>query len=368
MKSPFFDPLSSEVSALGGFYNAHLHLCRAGTYADTQEALSLAEDSHLSLSAKHGLIPLIHNTQGFKGDNFKERMLQITGQMIQSGTTRADTLVDISAATFGTYTFEKFLEIKEALSSQLQLNLGAYCPLGFSDSSPENWNLFRETAKRADFIASLPERDDQRAYPNHIGFKENVKRVLEVALEENKPIHIHVDQKNDPAENDTERVLDVLEQDNFSHFSSTDTPQVWLIHVISPSAYEEPRFNDLLARIKAANAGVICCPSAAISMRQLRQAKAPTHNSIARVLEFLAAGIPVRIASDNINDITSPAGTTDLMHELFVLCNLLRFYHIPILAKIAAGVALSPSDRQLIQNHLAIDKEESAHAIAFSRK
>jgi hypothetical protein len=37
------------------------------------------------------------------------------------------------------------------------------------------------------------------------------------------------------------------------------------------------------------NIGIITCPSAAISMRQLRPIKTYTHNSIARVLEMLEA-------------------------------------------------------------------------------
>ncbi|HSM41034.1 MAG TPA: hypothetical protein VK862_09800, partial [Afifellaceae bacterium] len=139
---------------------------------------------------------------------------------------------------------------------------------------------------------------------------------------------------------------------------------VWLVHVLSPSAYDECRFGELASELAERNIGVISCPSAAISMRQLRPLSTPTHNCIARVLEFLAAGVHVRIGSDNVNDITSPAGTTDLIEEVFVLSNAVRFYDVPVLSKIAAGRLLDDSDRARIRHHLALDAAEVEAATA----
>ena len=68
--------------------------------------------------------------------------------------------------------------------------------------------------------------------------------------------------------------------------------------MISPTLYSDKRWKKLVERLKRANVGVICCPSAAIGMRQLRGVKTPTTNSIARVLELCAAGIQVRLGSD----------------------------------------------------------------------
>ena len=87
-------------------------------------------------------------------------------------------------------------------------------------------------------------------------------------------------------------------------------------------------------------------------MRQLRTVQTPLYNSIPRVLELLAAGVKVRIASDNIADICSPSTTADLVDELFVLSAAIRFYHIDILARLAAGVDLEAEQIQLIKDHL----------------
>jgi hypothetical protein len=102
-------------------------------------------------------------------------------------------------------------------------------------------------------------------------------------------------------------------------------------------------------------------------MRQFRPVAAPTHNSIARVLDLLAAGIPVRVGSDNICDITSPAGTTDLAMELFVLANTIRFYDLEILAKLGAGLALDAADRGRIIDHLERDAAEVRKALPAAR-
>jgi cytosine/creatinine deaminase len=364
VRTPFFDELRKQVSQLGGFHNAHLHLCRAGTIEDTKKALELATESHLSIAAKHGLIPLIHGSDGFKGNRFAERMDYYLRLMIESGTMRADTLVDVASETLGRSTFDKFLEIKVEYSSKIDIQLGAYCPLGFRDDTPNLWNLIEETAPSADFIGSLPERDDQRMYPDHIGFRDSIRRILDLSNRTNKSVHIHVDQKNDPAEDALEIVLDEME---IMCTPWQNEPQVWFVHAISPSAYEETRFNEMVARMGAAKVGVICCPSAAISMRQIREVNAPTHNSIARVLDFLAADIPIRVASDNINDITSPAGTADLMDELFVLCNAIRFYDIPILARLGAGKPLTTEQRDQIRTHLELDAKERHASMMFTR-
>lgn len=365
MKTPYFNDLYREVQALGGFHNAHVHLCRAGTLKATEQAMEKDAGSSLSLAAKHGLIPLIHQTEAFRGDNFIQRMEYFLGLMIDAGTSRVDTLVDLSPKTLGSSTFEKLLNLKGKFASKIDLQLGAYCPLGFRDDEPERWELVKEVAEKAEFIGALPERDEQSMYPEHIGFRESTRRLLGLSKDLKKPLHIHVDQKNDPAENASEIVLE--EMKNLRYESPSGEPQVWFVHSISPSAYEEERFEQLVDHMSEANVGVICCPSAALSMRQLRNVKGPTHNSIARVLEFLAAGIQVRVGSDNINDITSPAATADLMDEMFVFCNAIRFYDIPILAKIGAGKVLSEKEKMQIREHLELDSIESQRSANFTR-
>lgn len=363
--TPFFSELQRRIDALGGLFNAHLHLDRAGTWHETRRILaaqSTTLDSALSIPAKHSLIPLIHASNEFVPERLEERVSEFLEMMVNVGTTRADTVVDTTDDRVGLHGIESFERLRVLFRGRLDLRVGAYTPLGLRDDEPRRWELLLEGARRADFLGSLPERDDHRRAPDHIGFDEHCRRILSLGMELCKPMHIHADQMNHPEENGVERILRVAEELGIRR-NSTAEPWIWLVHAISPSTYPEPRFEALLAKMLDCNIGVICCPSAAISMRQCRPVMTPTFNSIARVLEMSVAGIHVRVGSDNICDITSPAGTPDLMDELFVLCNAIRYYDVEFLAKLGAGVALEDADRDRLRRHLDADRSEVAQMV-----
>ena len=359
-ETPFFDALQGRIRELGGLLNAHLHLDRAGTLELSPGAERAA--SYLSLSAKHGLIPAIHNSHFYDPDNLRERTAGYLDHMQAVGTTRADTVVDVTLDRIGTSAFDIFRSLAAERADTFKLCVGAYSPLGFTDAEPERWALLESAATDADFIGSLPERDDRVIYPDHIGYREHCRRILELARRLDKPLHIHVDQRNDPRENGTEQVLDIIREVGIVPEPDAE-PWVWLVHVISPSTYDESRFQHLADRLRDLNVGVICCPSAALSMRQLRPILTPTGNCIARILELLAAGIHVRLGSDNLCDVTSPAGTPDLLAEVFVLCNAVRFYDVDVLAHLAAGHRIDEASRRRVRDHLGLDAREVGQAI-----
>ena len=118
--------------------------------------------------------------------------------------------------------------------------------------------------------------------------------MLDLAKRRNMDLQVHVDQVNHPCENGTERLLDMIEGERLG-FGTASVPKIWAVHMISPTCYPQSRWDELVARLRVANVGVICCPSAALGMRQLRGVSTPTGNSIARVLELCAAGIQVRL-------------------------------------------------------------------------
>ncbi|MEO1295653.1 MAG: hypothetical protein AAFW75_07600 [Cyanobacteria bacterium J06636_16] len=323
----------------------------------TASGIQQQEASSISLAQKHSIISILHNGLAYDSADLSTRVAAYIEMMIAAGTSRADTVVDVSCDRVGLSALKTLSELKQRYVPEIDLRLGAYSPLGFTDAEPERWQLLEAAAEIADFIGSLPERDDQTDYPDHIGFYENCRRVLSLGCKLGKPIHFHVDQRNEPSERATEILVEAVEEFG-APVSETDEPMVWAIHAISPSTYEESRFKRLLAGLAKHNIGVICCPSAAIGMRQLRPLLTPTYNSIARVLEMLAAGIQVRLGSDNIADICSPSATPDLRDEIFVLSNAVRFYDVNILAKLAAGKRLNIAECTLIQEHLKADEME----------
>ena len=170
METPYFRKLHGEIMRLGGLYNAHLHLCRSGTLEETEKMLAAAEKgaeqySHLSIPKKHGLIPLIHAGPDYDRANIRARVGGYLEIMERVGTTRADTLVDVTTDRVGLSALEEMLRFKEERRKTFDLQLGSYTPMGFMDSEPDRWNLVARGAEMADFVGSLPERDGHDLYP-----------------------------------------------------------------------------------------------------------------------------------------------------------------------------------------------------------
>lgn len=343
-------------------HNAHLHLDRAGTidqYYLPQN--SILENSYVSLHEKHALINQLHNGPAYETADLEQRISESLDIMVACNTRRADSLVDVTADRVGLSALQSMKRIQTTRAAEIELKIGAYTPLGFRDDEPERWELFEQGASQADFIAALPEADDSIDYPQHIGFEEHCRRTLELASNRGCMLHVHTDQRNDPRENGTERLLQVISESGIK--AASGEPWIWAVHMISPSTYEEARFERLVDGMLAYNVGLICCPSAAIGMRQFRPLVTPTYNSIPRVLELLAAGVQVRLASDNIADICSPTTTANLIDEVFVLSAALRFYHIDILATLACGQALNREQQSFIKDHLAHNDLEITKAL-----
>lgn len=355
-KTLYYTSLSEQVALLGGFHNAHLHLDRSNTLE-----IGIGQ-SHLSLKQKHGLISEIHRGPEYRNDRLSERINQSLDAMIACNTRRADSVIDVTADGLGLRALEQTQKIAKARKNEIDFRRAVYSPLGFKDTEPERWSLFEQGVDIADFIGCLPERDDRTDYPDHIGYEECCRRMLTLGRQNDMDVQIHVDQTNHPNENGTERLLDVIEREKLS-FGSNAAPNIWAVHMISPTCYPQSRWDDLVERLKASNVGVICCPSAAIGMRQLRSVMTPTGNSIARVLDLCAAGIQVRLGSDNLADMLSPSTTSDLTDEVFILSAALRFYDIQILAKIACGAQLSHAERDILKEHLHENDMETAKAI-----
>jgi cytosine/adenosine deaminase-related metal-dependent hydrolase len=364
--SLFYQRLRAQIRALGGMHNAHLHLDRAGTLDEKYLAgvqFRILDTSSASLHRKHSLINDIHAGPAFDRDDLVARVNEHLDLMQQVDTTRADTMVDVTLDRVGMSALETLMRIKRERTGRIEFMVGAYSPFGFVDAEPARWDLMVEGARAADFIGCLPEADDTADYPDHIGFREHLRRMLGLARELGKMVHVHTDQRNEPSEHGTEDLIAAV-RDFGAPVAPDGEPTVWAVHMISPSTYDEARFQRLVAGLVECNIGVICCPSAALGMRQYRPMLTPTYNSIPRVLELVAAGVRVRLGSDNIADICSPSTTANLLDEVFVLSAALRFYQPAILAKLAAGKPLDAAERAIVKDHLDSNEREIARGLA----
>ncbi len=350
--SGWYRTLDAAVQANGGLHNAHLHLDRVGTldpqYWSGGDTLASA---HGSLHAKHRLLGVVHDGPAYREDDFLARVHGAVDVMVACGTSVAQTLVDVTADRVGLQALDWMLAVAADRSAEIDLRVGAYTPFGFDDAEPQRWEVFAEGARRADFVGCLPEADDVADYPSHIGFREHCIRVIELARNRGVPVQVHLDQRVEPGETGTEDLLDVLDEVG-SYRSLDGEPSVWGVHVVSPTTYDDARFDRLADGLVRHHVGVIACPSAALGMRLDRSAPTPTANAIPRVLELVAAGVPVRLGSDNIDDICSPSTTADLIDEVFALSAAIRFYDPEVLAAIACARPLTDAERGRVREHL----------------
>ena len=238
-------------------------------------------------------------------------------------------------------------ELKARVVSRTKLELRvAPTPIFGFKKGTKRWEVFEVAAHMCDYLSLLPEKDDftKGSDPDgKVGFKHHVRMGLELACSLRKEIQFHVDQADLPSEEGSFRVLEVLESQHQPDLGA-HAPSVWLIHAISPSAYDEMRFRRLLGMLREHNVGIIVCPTAALTMRQLRSVNAPNHNSIARVGEFIKARVPLRIGTDNISDVFVPQGDGDMLTEVKVGDMATRLNLPHIWAKLACGVSLNNVD------------------------
>jgi cytosine deaminase len=365
MVTKFYADVSQSIAELGGFHNAHIHLDRANTLEDgyvDNGKISVLQNSHISLQKKHALIATVHESIAYSNDDLLRRAKASIDTMVQSNTSTADTMVDVTADCVGTSALE-LLRDHAASRTDINLRVAAYTPLGFKDSKPEQWNIFERGVALADFIGSLPEADDRNDYPDNIGFDEHCMRMLALVQKTQKMLHVHTDQLNIEAENGTERLIDCMRKMNVSPQDANGDPLVWVVHMISPSTYNQKRYEKLIDGLLECNIGVISCPSAAIGMRQLRSLVSPTYNSIPRILDMASRGVRIRIGSDNIADMCSPSTTANLMDEIFVLSAAERYYNPGILAKFGSGLPLVSEEMEQLREHLVRSELEEQRIV-----
>lgn len=363
----FFKELEKKIIKHGGLYNAHAHIDRFATNDQRFLKGTINNPATASLKEKQSLTGKLHSGEAYTKESLTKRMKLFLKESAKVGIKRVDSFIDVATdipLEGGMGAINVALKLKEELKEEVEFRIGAYPIFGFTDKNSERWELFLKAVEVADFIGTLPERDDPKFYgadSSHIGFEEHFKKTLRVAMEKDKQIFYHLDQQNNPNESGTETLIDAIKWSDFSDEikrKGEKEPVVWAVHSISPSAYSQERFEKLLDGLQEYNVGIVCCPSAALSMRQLSKYSAPIHNSIGNLLPMLERGIPVRIGTDNVDDMFLPTTTLNLRDEIGNhLSNAIRYYDPSILAKLGCGKLLDADDIHSIKEHLELERE-----------
>lgn len=364
-------------SKIPGLEDGHSHADRGDTTRDEyfeHADLSLSDIYAMSLPAKQDVVGILHSGKAYERDELTRRMRKLFEIKRRAGETGIWTPLDTSP-DIGLRALEVATELRvEFAAKNYAIHRGGYPIFGLcSGDSLERLELLESACEAGlcDHLVGLPERD-ARAGHELIGrvmhcqdsFYGHVKAMCQLGCKYNLQVQFHVDQQNSPFENGSELVLNALRVLEQPKVDGWNGPTVWLVHCVSTSCYNEVRFRNFVSDLKRFNVGVIVCPQAAISMRQLRCFDAPVHNSIARVLELAVAGVPIRFGTDNINDVFVPIENPYMQREIEQAANACRFYLQPIWEKLANGITLSNSDKDRIGRVIAQDEEVCHAALA----
>ncbi len=352
----------TAVHGYGGFYNAHAHIDRAETIGEqylSHIGISPIEASMKPLSVKQNLVGDLHRGLAYTEENLRSRMSRVIETQIALGVTKLDTCIDATPDLDedGLLAIRIALELKIEYQDRIAIRVAPNPIFGFFRET-RRLEVFKVAAKVCDFLSLLPEKDgaDQED-----GFRRHIRVGMEIACELGKEVQLHLDQANVPTERGTEVLLEGLDWCDTPKIK--DGPAVKVIHMISPSGYDEDRFRRLLDSLQRHNIGVIICPTAAVSMRQIRPLAAPTHNCIARGLDLMKRRIPTWIGTDNIGDVFVPQGDGDLLTEIKVGGHALRIAQPSVWAKLASGTPLNAVDVDTVGSVLYEDLKANRRAV-----
>jgi cytosine/creatinine deaminase len=299
-----------KIRKKGGWVNCHAHFDRAFTVSE--DSLALA---HQLMEKKWTLTDDIrkHSTE----EIYAARIERVVKVMIAQGVRVCSTFIDIDPLT-ELRAIKAAYAVKKKYQRDIQLILMNQTSQGILN--PNIQKLTYSALGYLDIIGGLPSRDRPNA-------AKHLDVLFSWAKETGKMAHMHIDQENNPREHDTDLLVRKTIQYGLEG-------KVVAVHAISVAAQPEKKRKALYKRMMGAGLGVVCCPSAALSMKALPY-KTDIHNSIAPVVEMLQAGIPVALGVDNIADIYQPLVDGDMYTELRMLAESNRFYDIDALVDIA---------------------------------
>lgn len=307
-----------EAERLGGLANHHAHFDKA--YLITHENLRL---SQVDMQKKWELYRYLK--ENYTHDDLVERISRGLDMMIQQGATYCRTMVDADS-TVGLLPIKAALAVKDRYRDRIKFEVGVQPLQGVLD--PSSFAQYAEACELADYCGGLPSRD--RPTP-----EKHLDVILELAKKLGKPVDVHIDQENNPLENETE----LLAQKTIEHGMQG---RVFGVHAISLGAKEDREQDRIIEKVREADLGIIICPSAALSMKQLPMT-APLHNSIAPYVKLREAGVRCYLGVDNVHDLFMPMVDGDMWTECRMLMEACRFYDIDAVAELACMPPIAAS-------------------------
>ena len=299
------------IAQKGGWVNCHAHFDKA--FYITKEGL---DKSMVDMEVKWRMSDDIKRAS--TQEQIEERIRTALDILIAQGCKLTCSFIDEYDAV-GHKAVDAAIKVKEEYKGKITFLTVCHALGGLVDTKARE--QYESVAAKCDIAGGLPSKDR----PND---DKNLDILFDIAKNLNKPLHVHIDQENNPNERDTEKLVKATVKHGYEG-------RVVAVHAISVSAQPKEYRAELYKKMADAGMSVAVCPGAALGMRQLDQFESPVHNSIANVPEMLEAGITVGLGVDNVYDYYQPFIDADLWVEMRMLQEACRFYDFEKLVDIA---------------------------------
>jgi len=291
------------VRQRGGWSNHHAHFDKAYLISPANLALGFAD-----MEKKWDLYR--HLKENYTHEDLVERISRGLQIVIDQGAQYCRTMVDADSI-IGLKPIHAAVAVKERFKDKIRFEIGVQPLEGLRHEA--SLKQYIEACKLADFCGGLPSRDRPQE-------EKHLDIVMQTAKELGKMVEVHVDQENNPCQNETELLcLKTIEHGMQG--------RVYGIHSISVAAKDDSEQDRIIALCKKADVGIVICPSAALSMKQLPMT-APLHNSIGPFVKLKDAGVRTYLGIDNIADLFMPIVDGDMWTEARMLMETCRYYDL----------------------------------------
>ena len=307
---------AQEIDAGGrlvspAFVQPHIHLDKVltGPLLGPNRTGTLAEAIALSHRVKRAATV----------EEVRERAGRVIRAAVIAGTTAIRSHVDVD--TIGGLTpLRGVLAARDDHMDLCEIQIVAFPQEGI-ERDPGTDELMREAMRAgADVVGGMPHwESDRDSSRRHIEF------CLDLAVEHDAPVDMHVDETDDPASRTLELLIDAADARGWG-------PRTNAGHCCAMAAWEDEYAARVIARLAETDVSIVTNPCTNLLL-QGREDSEPRRRGIPRVKELLAAGVRIGCGQDCVEDAFYPFGSADQLQVALILVHAAQLSEPPQIAQ-----------------------------------